>query len=158
VQLPGQPDGHSRHGGSAGCSDSDAVHTRNSRALDARLSYGSGWRHARTTELFQIDVQLGWRHPDPDAWANDGDDPLTPISNSMIYTFTLTPRMLAIALASLLALCVLLFLAGMEIGQKMAGSTIMANTANLSNALPALKAPKLADVEKLVAPLAPAKP
>jgi hypothetical protein len=76
----------------------------------------------------------------------------------MIYTFTLTPRMLAIALASLLALCVLLFLAGMEIGQKMAGSTIMANTANLSNALPALKAPKLADVEKLVAPLAPAKP
>jgi hypothetical protein len=76
----------------------------------------------------------------------------------MLYTFTLTPRMFAIALACLIALCVLLFLAGMEIGQKLAGPTIMANTANLPKALPAPKTPKLADVEKLVAPLAPAKP
>ena len=52
VQLPSQPHGDSRDGGSAGGLDTDALYSRNGCTLDARLSLGPGGGNARTAELF----------------------------------------------------------------------------------------------------------
>jgi hypothetical protein len=76
----------------------------------------------------------------------------------MQYTFSLTPRMLLIAVTCLIALCVLLFLAGMEVGQKMAGPTMMPDAKGTPKAIPGLKAPKIPKVKDLAAVLTPAKP
>lgn len=74
----------------------------------------------------------------------------------MQYTFSMTPRMVTLTVVCLILLCVLLFLAGMEIGQKMAGQTIKVKVPDISKALPA--APKLPGAAELAAPLLPAKP
>ena len=74
----------------------------------------------------------------------------------MQYTFSMTPRMVTLTVVCLVLLCVLLFLAGMEIGQKMAGETIKVAVPDVSKAkLPA--APKLPDAAELAAPLVPKK-
>lgn len=71
----------------------------------------------------------------------------------MQYTFSMTPRMVTLAVVCVILLCVLLFLVGMEIGQKMAGQTINVQVPDVSKALPA--PPKLPGVAELAAPLAP---
>jgi len=83
----------------------------------------------------------------------------------MHYTFTFTPRMVLIAGVCLILLCVLLFLAGMEIGEQMAapGSSLASKLPGslpvsdkaLEAALP--KAPKLPTAEDLIKPLVPEK-
>lgn len=61
----------------------------------------------------------------------------------MQYTLSFTPRMVMIAILSMLLLCVLLFLAGMEIGKRMADPQA-ATPLSLPTDLPAgVKAPKL---------------
>lgn len=55
----------------------------------------------------------------------------------MQYTFSMTSRMVTLTVVCLLLLCVLLFLVGVEIGQKMAGQTISVAAPDLSKALPA---------------------
>ena len=76
----------------------------------------------------------------------------------MQYTFTFTPRMVMLAGVCLAALCVLLFVAGVSIGQKMAGESIDLNVKNIPKKLPAVKAPKLPNPATLVAPLVPNTP
>ena len=71
----------------------------------------------------------------------------------MQYTFSMTPRTVTLAVVCLVLLCVLLFLVGLEIGQKMAGQTISVKAPDLSKALPA--PPKLPGAAELVAPLVP---
>ncbi len=74
----------------------------------------------------------------------------------MQYTFSMTPRMITLTVVCLILLCVLLFLSGMEIGQKMAGQTIKLKVpAEVSKALPA--PPKLPAAAEAAAPLLPAK-
>jgi hypothetical protein len=72
----------------------------------------------------------------------------------MQYTFSMTPRMMTLTVVCLVLLCVLLFLVGMEIGQKMAGETIKLAVPDVSKALPA--PPKVPSAAELVAPLVPA--
>lgn len=72
----------------------------------------------------------------------------------MQYTFSMTPRMMTLTVVCLVLLCVLLFLVGLEIGQKMAGETIKVAVPDVSKALPA--PPKVPGVVELAAPLAPA--
>ncbi len=72
----------------------------------------------------------------------------------MQYTFSMTPRMMTLTAVCLILLCVLLFLVGMEIGQKMAGQTIKVEVPDISKALPA--PPKVPGVAELAAPLIPA--
>lgn len=72
----------------------------------------------------------------------------------MQYTFSMTPRMLTLTAVCLVLLCVLLFLVGVEIGQKMAGETIKVAVPDVSKALPA--PPKVPSVAGLAAPLVPA--
>lgn len=72
----------------------------------------------------------------------------------MQYTFSMTPRMMTLAAVCLVLLCVLLFLVGMEIGQKMAGETIKVAVPDVSKALPA--PPKVPTVAELAVPLVPA--
>jgi hypothetical protein len=74
----------------------------------------------------------------------------------MQYTFSLTPRMVTLAAACLILLCILLFVAGMEIGQKMAGQTINVKVPDVSKALPT--PPKLPGAAELAAPFVPTKP
>jgi hypothetical protein len=76
----------------------------------------------------------------------------------MQYTFSLTPRMVTLAVVCLVSLCVLLFLAGMEIGQKMTGQTIMPSALDVSKVIPVVKAPKIPTPDELISPLVPAKP
>lgn len=68
----------------------------------------------------------------------------------------MTPRMIVVALACLLLLFVLLFLAGVEIGQKLAGQSIEVKTPDITKAFSA--PPKLPGVAELATPLLPAKP
>lgn len=72
----------------------------------------------------------------------------------MQYTFSMTPRMMTLTVVCLVLLCVLLFLVGMEIGQKMAGDTIKLSVPDVSKTLPA--PPKVPSPAELVAPLVPA--
>jgi hypothetical protein len=74
----------------------------------------------------------------------------------MQYTFSMTPRMITLALVCLLLLFVLLFLAGVEIGQKMSGKNIDVKMPDISKSLPA--PPKLPAVPEVAAPLLPTKP
>lgn len=74
----------------------------------------------------------------------------------MQYTFSMTPRMISLALVCLLLLFVLLFLAGVEIGQMLAGQTVEVAVPDLSKSLPT--PPKLPVAPKLIAPLLPTTP
>lgn len=76
----------------------------------------------------------------------------------------MTTRMVTLAVVCVLLLCVLLFLVGVEIGQKLAGQTIQMPTPDLSKAVPDLSkavpaVPKVPTAAELAAPLVPtAKP
>ncbi len=79
----------------------------------------------------------------------------------MQYTFSMTSRMVTLTVVCVLLLCVLLFLVGVEIGQKMAGQTIQVATPDLSKAVPDLSkavpaVPKVPTAAELAAPLVPA--
>lgn len=75
--------------------------------------------------------------------------------------FTLTPRMITLTMVCFVLLCVLIFLAGLEIGQKMAGQeiSITDSSKDLKKLAKVPKPPKeVAAAQKLAAPLLPAKP
>ena len=69
--------------------------------------------------------------------------------------------MMTLTVVCLILLCVLLFLVGVEIGQRMAGQPISVATPDLSKAVPDLSkavpaAPKMPTAAELAAPLVPA--
>lgn len=158
VQLPREPHGDSGHGGGIGGTDPHALYSSHCCALDARLSHGNDRWNASAAKLIEIDVQLGWGHSNLGTRTDDGNGPLNSMSIQMQYIFSLTPRMLVIAVTCLIALCLLLFLAGIEIGQKMAGQTMMPNAKDIPKAIPGVKPPKIPKVKDLAATLAPTKP
>jgi hypothetical protein len=130
--------------------------------MDAWVFHGTDRWDASAAKFVKIDVQLGGGYTNPDAGADDRNGPLNLIQVTipidMQYTFSLTPRMLAIAVTCLIALCLLLFLAGIEIGQKMSGQTIMVNTKNIPLVVPEIKQPKVPSLDDLIAPINPIKP
>lgn len=79
----------------------------------------------------------------------------------MQYTFSMTSRMVTLTVVCFILLCVLLFLVGVEIGQKMAGQTISVAAPDLSKVVPDLSkaipvVPKAPTAAELAAPLVPA--
>lgn len=74
----------------------------------------------------------------------------------MQYTFSLTPRMMTLAVICLILLCLLLFVAGIEIGKKMSLPTQAPKMTDISKSLALPKPPKIPAAASEL--LAPAKP